>query len=783
MAETKKPQPFKWFGRPQGMANNLLKDFLTSTDHPLGTIVMQGHDLTSMLAREPNTDLLLGAFARAREAKDYYWQLQIGDILIEKLGFSADIVANQLDTLIEAGLFDQAAKLLPHIDPAAHDEDQHTVWQACVAEGRGELETFHQQVAMYQAEITQAKPDRAPPLIQALLARGEYTLALALIEGLPVATDFNTVRRLAELRLEATALLDGPKAARTRLESMCDLFPPSGSDYLAAFARILMFQGRYPEACEQLKRAIHDAPGRADLYPLLQKAAFSADNRAVFDNAVDRLAVIDDDHMVVLMQRLEQLGNDAICASQATQLLNRIRRKSEWQFQIASLLRASDNKGPSTVHKAFADAIAAHVPPRVCRTILANYEYYIAIGQTDLANVVDLLAACGPRFYDHPSDMALYLRLLIATGEAATAAKLLNTCSPGLLNHAAITPFTLYFQMLDGQHEACKAGWQDYLRWSGSDVLSSVSAPPQEVTCNYQPSEDAILLFGVVFNGVEYIHWFLNHYRSLGVDHFFLVDNGSQDGTFAVLEKQPDVSLHYQPGSFSAAKCGVVWINHLIQRFGVGHWCLHVDIDEALTFEGAENGRTIKDLTASMQAEGAESLGAFMLDIYPESIGDIAGEDLFASSRCIDDDYVFLPYELPPYQFVKGGIRGRLAGQSMLMTKAPLVRVHRGFAYTLNNHHHTHLPVSKERGALMHYKFIGDALGRVDEAVERGEHYLGAKFYQTLQKPLANGTLKDRQTILHAGEAQLKQLGYIGPLPDDTGSGGPEGVAPQMGKR
>ena len=52
-----------------------------------------------------------------------------------------------------------------------------------------------------------------------------------------------------------------------------------------------------------------------------------------------------------------------------------------------------------------------------------------------------------------------------------------------------------------------------------------------------------ILAFVTVRNEAQRLPYFLEHHRRLGVDHFLIVDNDSDDGSRDWLAGQPDVSL------------------------------------------------------------------------------------------------------------------------------------------------------------------------------------------------------------------------------------------------
>jgi hypothetical protein len=64
---------------------------------------------------------------------------------------------------------------------------------------------------------------------------------------------------------------------------------------------------------------------------------------------------------------------------------------------------------------------------------------------------------------------------------------------------------------------------------------------------------EAIVLVACVRDEMIRIAQFLDHYRRIGVDHFVIVDNASEDGTAEFLEQQSDVSLYRTTQSFAAA--------------------------------------------------------------------------------------------------------------------------------------------------------------------------------------------------------------------------------------
>ena len=101
----------------------------------------------------------------------------------------------------------------------------------------------------------------------------------------------------------------------------------------------------------------------------------------------------------------------------------------------------------------------------------------------------------------------------------------------------------------------------------------------------------------------------------LGIDRFFFVDNGSNDGSKELLLAQSDVHVFETNDSYAASKCGVKWLNVLLDRFGSSHWTLTVDADELLVYPLCEEA-DLKRLTYFLDEAGSDALATFLLDMY-----------------------------------------------------------------------------------------------------------------------------------------------------------------------
>ena len=72
-------------------------------------------------------------------------------------------------------------------------------------------------------------------------------------------------------------------------------------------------------------------------------------------------------------------------------------------------------------------------------------------------------------------------------------------------------------------------------------------------------------------NEIIRLPYFLEYYRKLGVAHFLIVDNDSDDGTGEYLADQPDVSLWHTTHSYKLSRFGVDWLTWLQIKIGRAH--------------------------------------------------------------------------------------------------------------------------------------------------------------------------------------------------------------------
>lgn len=265
---------------------------------------------------------------------------------------------------------------------------------------------------------------------------------------------------------------------------------------------------------------------------------------------------------------------------------------------------------------------------------------------------------------------------------------------------------------------------------------------------------EAILLFCTLRNERVRLPYFLRYYRELGVDHFLMVDNASDDGSREYLAQQPDVSLWSAEASYKAARFGMDWLTRLQRIHAHGHWCLTVDVDEFFVYPFCET-RPIRALTDWLEASAIRSFSAMLLDMYPK--GPIGaqpyhdGQDPFEIAQWFDSgNYALSVNHKYGNLWVQGGPRARTffpdtPKLAPALNKVPLVRWHRSYAYVSSTHMvlprglnqvYDTLGGEKASGILLHPKFLDTFGSKASEEMRRGQHYADSAEYRAYREAM-----------------------------------------------
>ncbi len=267
-----------------------------------------------------------------------------------------------------------------------------------------------------------------------------------------------------------------------------------------------------------------------------------------------------------------------------------------------------------------------------------------------------------------------------------------------------------------------------------------------------------ILLACTMRNEDVRLPYFLKYYRDLGVNHFLIVDNDSDDGGREYLADQPDVSIWRTGASYKRSRFGIDWVNWLLMRYGHGHWTLVVDPDELFIYPFCDT-RPLRALTDWLDASSIKSFSAMLLDMYPK--GPISGIPYRRGDNPLDianwfDSGNYMMQRNPAFGnlWIQGGPRTREffaenPERSPALNKVPLVKWDRRYAYVSSTHMllprglnlvYDEWGGEKASGMLLHTKFLDTLTIKAHEELERKQHYAASHEYKAYVAGLQDDT-------------------------------------------
>ena len=291
-------------------------------------------------------------------------------------------------------------------------------------------------------------------------------------------------------------------------------------------------------------------------------------------------------------------------------------------------------------------------------------------------------------------------------------------------------------------------------------------------------NQDEILCCVVVRNECVRIPYFVQYYRRLGVSRFFFVDNGSDDGTVEWLLNQEDVHVWHSCLPFNQANFGSAWFELILRRYGTGHWCLTVDVDEFLIYADAPDC-SLPQFCSELDQQGKQVATGILLDLYSNKpIVETQyheGEDPLQHCCYFDRKPYHRRYEnggqYNNQTIFLGGARQRVFCTEMdyILSKAVLLRYGTDVVLTPGQHlTNTHVDsIAKEVICLLHFKFLSTFKEYAEREAIREVHAQAAKQYKAYQRELERNptlTLFDPQkSIAFKGAEQLVELGILQP--------------------
>jgi len=267
-----------------------------------------------------------------------------------------------------------------------------------------------------------------------------------------------------------------------------------------------------------------------------------------------------------------------------------------------------------------------------------------------------------------------------------------------------------------------------------------------------------ILLFCTLRNERQRLPYFMSYYRTLGVNRFLFVDNGSDDGSREYISQQSDASVWTTTQSYRRAKFGVDWLNALQSRYGVGHWTLVVDVDEFFVYPFCDS-RPLQALTDWLDASSIRSFGAMLLDMYPKAPIEEAvyeeGQNPIEVAEYFDAGNYMITRN-PKYMnlWIQGGARARAffanePARAPALNKIPLVKWSRGNVYISSTHMllprglnlvYDESGGEKASGCLLHAKFLSSFREKSQEELQRKQHFANSHEYRAYNEGLQKTT-------------------------------------------
>ena len=252
------------------------------------------------------------------------------------------------------------------------------------------------------------------------------------------------------------------------------------------------------------------------------------------------------------------------------------------------------------------------------------------------------------------------------------------------------------------------------------------------------PSE--ICLFVATRNNEIIMPAFFKHYRGLGVDRFFVIDNMSTDGTVKFLLKQKSTHVFSTDEPYRKQGAGQKnnwnrWANRL-KKYVIGNWCVVADSDEFLIYPHCET-HSLKEFTAYLDKEGSTAIRGRLMDMYSKyPVKDTIykkGQDIFEVLPYFD--YPCRRVKSPRVRAmkrIKGGGRGKAL---VRLNKCPLFKC--SPSTVIKSGHHT---VGKVRisptasAAVLHFKYTSDYLFHLTVESSRGVYYNNALIKRQMLK-------------------------------------------------
>ncbi len=288
---------------------------------------------------------------------------------------------------------------------------------------------------------------------------------------------------------------------------------------------------------------------------------------------------------------------------------------------------------------------------------------------------------------------------------------------------------------------------------------------------------DEIRLFTVIRNESLRLPFFLKYYFDMGVDRVFVVDNGSTDDSARLVLDHDRTHVIRTRETYAKH---TFWIEALLDRYGMGHWCVVVDADEFMVFPRSEE-TSLRHLVQYLDGNRYTGVRALLLDLFSkEPFDEIvyeSGTDPLEVCAFFDADYCRQPVEVLNrrtgffwnHEAWAGGTRKRVFDVESCASKAPLFRYDKGVSPSVGTHHVGGVNHADVEAAVLHFKYLQSFRGQVQAEVEREQHWDNASEYRGYQAAFAERKISSLYWPGAVRYVDTRQLVDLGLLRDSEG--------------
>ena len=330
-------------------------------------------------------------------------------------------------------------------------------------------------------------------------------------------------------------------------------------------------------------------------------------------------------------------------------------------------------------------------------------------------------------------------------------------------------PLKLYIQECKKYKKAIKTDIRKDLIFEQIKIFFLTSLTLMSDNLVFSDDKRDPIVFVVVRNEIERMKIFFDHYRKLGIHQFVVLDNGSDDGTLEFVMNQNDTKVYQTLNPYQTEK-RISWLEKLLVLNGMNRWCIVVDSDELLDYEGS-NEHSIKDLVQKSVELGHNRIWGLMLDMYSKEPL-FSEEDIRISItenyKYFDTDSYVLnivgePDAVKLFDEIYGGPRYRVFKQKMTLSKQAIFYFGKDVLYR-NSHFLS--PVIRWGEApcwfvLKHYKFLQNDKAEYERRVKKKCFFLDSKNYKSILKQIGD----NKVSLFYEGSYEFKDSSSLKCLP------------------